>query len=125
LTLPGRQERIHIHHEPGCAETTLRTVVFCDPVLYRAELAAAVAGSFGGGDLHAIQRTEGSQAGVDREVLNLLPRLIPTRQHHSAGAATALRAALLCAGQTYGGGSHPVHQQDGGIYFLDDDLGSV
>ena len=89
------------------AEPTLRAVRPRDAVLDRVEALAAGPDTL---DSHHMTRVDGAerrQAGVDRAVDVLLQLAVVVRNHHRAGAAAALAAAELGAGQTCGTNKEP------------------
>ena len=92
-----REEAVHAHHPARRAVAALRAVVHGDPVLRRAQGGADAAEAFDGGDGHPVDRAQRPQARVHREVLDGVA--LALRERHRAGAAPALAARLLRAGQ--------------------------
>ena len=120
-----RQHGVHVHHEARRAIAALGADVPGNAVLHRAQLRAGGAGALRRGDGLAVEGTERAQARVHRVEARLAPRRVPFGEHHRAGAAAALRAHLLGAGEADGGGAQPVEQQGGGVGVVDHHLLAV
>ena len=96
------------HGDARGAEAALGGIALGQQVLHRMRRAVGAAQAFHRAHRHAMQLAEHRQAGIDRRAMAV--RLF---QHHGAGAAIALGAAFLGAGERRGA-AQPVQQRHGG-----------
>ena len=93
--LPAMEEGEERHDEARRAEAALRAVGLDQRLLDGVEIAVAVRQVLDGDQLLAVERRHELDAGIDRAIAE--PVAVELAEHHRAGAAIALGAALLGA----------------------------
>ncbi len=93
-------ERVERHHDPRRAEAALAAVQIDHRLLDRVKRRVPPGEMLDGHDVTEIHRGQQPDAGVDRLVAQ--SARVPPSHQHRAGAAIALRAALLGAAQARG-----------------------
>jgi hypothetical protein len=93
------QQRVHRHDKPGRAEAALGAVRLAQGLLHGVQAVAHAPDALDRHDVGADHGVQRAQAGVDRAVAGPGALSVPVGHHDGAGAAAALAAAQLGAGE--------------------------